>query len=118
MNNKLSQLKIKSLPFRQYFFAGIILNLALILGVLATQKFLPPVVPLFYGLAEGEEQLAPKIFLALPAAVSLLVLVINGLISLEIQDEFLKKALILAAIGSSFFAAITIIKIALLVGSF
>jgi len=118
LNNNLSQLEIKSLPFRQYFFAGIILNVVLILGVLATQKFLPPVVPLFYGLAEGEQQLAPKLFLALPAVVSLLILIVNSLISFKIQDEFLKRALILAAIGSSFFAAITIIKIAFLVGSF
>jgi len=118
LDNKLSQLEIKSLPFGQYFLGGILLSVALILGSLAVQKFLPPVVPLFYGLAEGEEQLAPKIFLSLPAVVSLLILLINGLISLKIQDEFLKKALVLAAIGSSFFAAITIVKIALLVGSF
>ncbi|MFZ5932567.1 MAG: hypothetical protein ACOYT7_00560 [Patescibacteria group bacterium] len=111
-------IEIKTLPFRTYVFASLLINFLTILGVLGVLSFLPPEVPLFYGLAEGEQQLVKSIFLVIPASLSFLIIVVNSLLSYLFADEFFKKVLVLAGIGTSFFAVITTLKIILLVGSF
>lgn len=103
---------------KQAKIASFLVNILIILSVILAQRFLPPEVPLFYGLAEGEDQLAPRLFLLIPSLASLVILTINSLISSRVEDIFIKKALILAAIGTTFFAAITTLKIMFLVGSF
>ncbi len=115
---KIGKFEVGALPFKNYAVASLFVNILIILLVILAQRFLPPEVPLFYGLAEGEDQLAPRLFLLIPSLASLVVLTINSLISSRVEDTFIKKALILAAIGTTFFAAITTLKIMFLVGSF
>ena len=115
---KIGKFEVSTLPFKNYAIASLFVNILIILSVILAQRFLPPEVPLFYGLAEGEDQLAPRLFLPIPSLASLVVLTINSLISSRVEDTFIKKALILAAIGTTFFAAITTLKIMFLVGSF
>ncbi|MBI4153603.1 hypothetical protein HY503_01225 [Candidatus Woesebacteria bacterium] len=103
---------------KQAKIAFSIVNILIILFALFAQRFLPPEVPLFYGLAEGTEQLAPRLFLLIPSSGSFVVLIANSLISSRVEDTFIKKALIFTAIGTTFFAAITTLKIIFLVGSF
>lgn len=103
---------------KQAKIASFVVNILIILLVLFAQRFLPPEVPLFYGLAEGEGQLAPRLFLLIPSSASFVVLIVNSLIASRVGNTFIKKALILAAIGTTFFAAITTLKIMFLVGSF
>jgi len=115
---KIGKFEVSTLPFKNYAVASLFVNILIILSVILAQRFLPTEVPLFYGLAEGEDQLAPRLFLLIPSLASLIILTINSLISSRVEDIFIKKALILAAIGTTFFAAITTLKIMFLVGSF
>jgi len=107
-----------SVPFRGYIWAALATNLAVILLVLSIRKFLPPQVPLLYGTAEGEGQLAPSLALAIPNLTALLITMVNLAISASTKDDFLKKTLVLTALAATFFASITTIKIVFLVGSF
>lgn len=118
MANNFSESNIKSLPFFPYVLVCLVLDIVCILAVIVSFSLLPPQVPLFYGLAKGAEQLAPRAFLVIPALASLLVLVINSAISLNVKDDFIKKVLILGAVTSTVFALTTTVKIMFLVGSF
>ncbi len=112
------KLGLADLPFRRLIVVCVILNAVLAGIVLLSQKFLPPVVPLFYGLAEGEDQLVKSFFLVIPALASLVIILINSLIALKIQEDFLKKIIIFGGVAGTFFAYITTLKIIFLVGSF
>lgn len=107
------------IPFKNYVYFSLFVIMATIAGVVASIIFrkLPPQVPLYYGLPEGEAQLAPALGLILPSLISLATLIVNTMICLFLEDEFLKKVLILTIIGVTFFTTITTIKIIFLVGS-
>ncbi len=106
------------IPFKDFVIASVFVNILMIVIVLLSQRWLPPQVPLFYGKPSGDEQLASSLALTLPSIVSLLILLIDVAFAVVLKDEFLRKTLILAAIVTTFFAAITTIKIIFLVGSF
>jgi hypothetical protein len=118
MQGKLGKFEVDKVPFKNYVLWATIANAVIAGGILLGQKFLPPEVPLFYGLAEGEAQLAPRILLVLPSSASIVILILNSFISSLIADEFIKKVIILGAIATALFAVVTTIKIAFLVGSF
>jgi hypothetical protein len=79
---------------------------------------LPPQIPLFYGLPETEERLAPSWMLLVPSLVSFLILLINASLSLFIEEEFSKKILVASSFTAALFSTITTLKIISLVGSF
>jgi uncharacterized membrane protein YozB (DUF420 family) len=108
----------RQLFFKNYVAASLITNLLVIVTVLVVGSFLPPQVPLLYGLAEGEEQLVPAWALIIPGLTAMIILTINVLISLKVEDDFLKKTLLLTAMVATFFSTITTLKIIFLVGSF
>lgn len=121
--DKLSRFKIDknllaSLPFYKWVYGSFVVNFVVILFVLGVQRWLPPQVPLFYGMAEGEGQLARSIYLFTPAIAAITVTVVNIFISLAVKDTFIKKTLIVAGLAATFLATITVIKIVFLVGSF
>jgi hypothetical protein len=104
-------------PFRKIFNIIIAINILAIIGIIFLQNKLPPEVPLFYGLPEGENQLVKTIFLTIPPIVTLFFSLVNLLISSFFKDKFVKEVLIYSLIFLSFFSLVTIIKIALLVGN-
>lgn len=107
------------IPYKNYVATSIFINLIIVVSILILRSsILPPQVPLFYGLAQGEEQLAPSAALTIPSLVSILILLINIAISFLFTDEFLKKTLVISGIATTFFSVITTLKIAFLVGSF
>lgn len=108
----------KKIPYLAILKAGFLVNFSVIVLTFLGQKYLPPQIPLFYGLAQGEEQLAASIWLFLPNSLALIFLVANGLVATLIDEEFMKKILVGAGIIATFFATITTLKIFLLVGSF
>lgn len=118
MRGKLGKFEVDRVPFKNYVLWAIIANALVAGAVILGQKLLPPEVPLFYGLAEGEAQLAPRILLVIPSSASIVILLVNSFISSLITDEFIKKVIILGAIATALFAVITSVKIAFLVGSF
>jgi hypothetical protein len=109
---------MQNAPFKNYLWVGVILNLVALAFVLLVQGRLPPQVPLFYGLPQGEEQLTKPIFLVLPALISLAIISINFLSSRFIKDDFLKKVLVVVGLATAVFAGITTFRIILLVGNF
>ena len=115
---KIDKNLLVGLPFRNFVYASFVVNLLLIVFVLAIQRWLPPQVPLFYGMAEGEGQLSRSIFLPIPALAAIGVTIVNIFISLGVKDTFIKKALIVAGLAATFLATITVVKIVFLVGSF
>lgn len=93
-------------------------NILLIILVFLVQNSLPPQIPLFYGQPQGEDQLAPKLFLILPPLVAILVSVINFILSRLIKDQFLDKIFLATTITATILATIAVVKIIALIGNF
>lgn len=107
--------KATLIKYSQISFLINVVNISL---VFALQKNLPPEVPLFFGLAKGEEQLTTKIGLIIPGVASLFTTLLNLFLSFLTDKDFLQKMLIFTALATSIISFITVIKIILLVGSF
>jgi hypothetical protein len=105
------------LPFKNIIIIFLFINLLIILLTFLLRNFIPPEVPIFYGMPEGEEQLVPGWGLAIPSIISRAILGLNCLIAFKIKDEFTKKVLVLGGLASTIFSIITIIKIFLIVNS-
>ena len=103
---------------KKIFLASFSISVLSILFALISQPFLPPQIPLFYGLPVGEEQLSSSPGLVIPGVVSLLILAVNFVLTKITQEDFLKKVLAIVTLVSSLFAIITTLKIIFLVGSF
>jgi len=108
----------RAFPFSRYVYSAVIINLISLLFVLFVQAFLPPQVPLFYGLPQGEEQLFSPPGLILPAVFSFLAILINYSLINYTKGDFLKKILAAACLATAILSAITTTKIAFLVGQF
>ncbi len=110
--------KLTPLPFKEYFIGSLILNLVIAVLVLVLRGMLPPVVPLFYGLPTGEEQLVSNYFLTIPSLIALFLTTINAFITKFFKDTFTHKVLIGLTVAITLLASITTIKIFFLVASF
>lgn len=108
---------LSTLPFLRLIKITLSINLFIILFILVLHKTLPPQIPLYYGLPEGEEQLAPVFFLTLPSILSIFILGLNIILGTWLKEDFLKKILIASSLPITFFSAITTLKIFFLVGS-
>lgn len=109
-------IKLKTLPLKEYFNASWILNLSVILFSLLLLKRLPPQIPIYYGLPQGEAQLSPSLGILIPSVLSLIFVSLNLFLISIIKDEFIKKILVISGLTTSVFASITVIKIIFLVG--
>jgi len=107
----------EKLPLKKLFVFSFFLSVITILLGLVAQIFLPPEIPLYYGLPQTSEQLAPTIFIILPSVLSIFITVINTIFSMKIHDNFLNKTLAFTSISVSILAMITTYKIIFLVGS-
>lgn len=106
------------LPFLGYIASSLVLNAVMVVAILLLGRYLPPEVPLFYGLAQGEEQLVHQWVLIIPSLVSLFIILLNSSLSLLIKNDFLKQVLVISGVLATFFSLVTTVKIILLVGSF
>lgn len=113
----LTQLKSAHLPLKSLFVISIIISVLFILLGLISQLILPPQIPLFYGLPKNNEQLAQSLFIVIPSLISLLITIINAIISINIDGIYLKKALAFASISVCLLSVIATYKIIFLVGS-
>lgn len=113
-----SQVRLERAPFKKLIYTSLVLNIVTIALVLLVKNRLPPEVPLFYGRPIGGEQLGTSISLTIPGLVSLFIVLMNLGIATFLEDDFLRKTLILAGVASVFFSTITTFKIVFLVGSF
>lgn len=108
----------KNIPYKGCVYFSVILNLVSIVLIFILKEFLPPVVPLFYGLPAGAEQLTPSLGLILAPISGFIIMAINIFISNLTHDAFLKKTLIISSAFISLLLAIAVTKIVLLVGFF
>ncbi len=108
----------KKLPLKGAIYVSLGTNLVLTVFILIIRNYLPPVVPLFYGLPSGQSQLAPTLQLLMVPLVSVVITVLNIFIVSLLRDVFYKKALIISGVLISFLGAVTVIKIVFLVGFF
>ncbi len=104
--------------FQKLAVFTITFNLVVALLVLLFQNTLPPVVPLLYGLPVSSAQLAPSLALVIPPLVAAFLGVLNLMTVKATKDKFLEKLLAGLSIAITALAAITVIKIFLLVGHF
>lgn len=116
--NKKIGTKITNVPFMSLVWVSLAIGVCNILLVLIIKFKLPPEVPLYYGLAEGSEQLSQTLGLTIPGAISIGVTLVNYLIAFLTKNKFLQKIVITTAFCVSFLSIITVVKIVLLVGSF
>jgi hypothetical protein len=115
---KKTENSIASIPLKKVLYVSFALTLISISAVLVFQQSLPPEVPLFYGLPEGDGQLTSSKGLVIPSLLSLAILAVNTTVSFFTKNAFLKKTLIIAVFATSFFLTVTTFKILFLVGSF
>lgn len=116
--NKKSKFFVKSIPLVKFLYAAFILGLLNIITTLLLKNFLPPEVPLYYGLAKSQEQLTTSFGLITPGAITLGVTILNTFLAYILGSDFLKKILVLSAFSVSIISFIATIEIIFLVGSF
>ena len=110
---------VANIPFSKALVASLGMNGLIVVLYLVFVNYLPPVVPLYYGAADGEAQLANRSAIIIPALTSLTITIINLILTKTvIKNDFAKKVLILGAIGTTVLTTITTLKIIMLVGSF
>jgi len=108
----------QKIPFLKLVYSSIIVNLVVIILVLVLKNRIPPEVPLFYGLADGEDQLTKNVWLIIDPAVSLTVVLINVYLVSLVTNDLLKKTLIITGFCVTIFSLVTLVQIVLLVGYF
>lgn len=115
---KRSREQIENLPFKKFIYVFLLLNIFTLVFIFVVISKLPPQVPLYYGLARSEAQLGTPSSLVIPCLFSLVALLINIVIASFIENDFLRKTLIIAGFAGILLSTITVIKIVFLVGSF
>jgi len=110
--------KFEKLPYFKLAIFSLFICFGVIILSLISRFFLPPKIPILFGLPQTDKQLAPSFFIILPSAIAILITIINALLAINIKSIFLKKALMFATISVSMLATITTLKVIFLVGSF
>ena len=83
-------LSFQRTPLVKLLRLSFILSLVNIVVVLLIKNFLPPQIPLYYGLAEGQEQLSGTLGLVVPGILSLSLTSVNTIIMFFVKDNFIK----------------------------
>lgn len=114
---KKSKNPLDRLPLSKWAGATIIFGVVISGLSLLALLVLPPEIPLYYGAGEPRNQIAPAWKIVFPSVIALLGSTINFLLALVITNDFLKKTLVVTSISISILAALTTLKIFLLVAS-
>ncbi len=115
MKKKLTEKFVAFSVFPKITLPAVLVNLIVISLIVIFKHRLPPVVPLFYGLPTGEGQLASNLFLILPPAVALIILLTNNFLAHLVKDSFLQKILICAGLTITILSLVTCVRIFFLV---
>ena len=91
-------LSFQRTPLVKLLRLSFILSLVNIVVVLLIKNFLPPQIPLYYGLAEGQEQLSGTLGLVVPGILSLSLTSVNTIIMFFVKDNFIKQTLIISSL--------------------
>lgn len=105
------QFNLKNIPFIRVISFFLLLNVISVILIIIFSKYLPPQVPLNYGLPRGERQLTQPTLLILPVLLSSFFILLNSVFSLIIKPSFLKNVLIISGVFVSVLSLITVIRI-------
>lgn len=108
----------EKLPLKRVILASLIINVSILILSLVAQIILPPIVPMFFGLPQTEEQLVPSILIGLPQIVSIVFILINTLISINIDGQYIKKMLAFTSLSLTILSTVATLKVIFLVGTF
>lgn len=109
--------RFEKLPLKSLFVISVITNTIFILISFVSQLLLPPVIPLFYGLPKNAEQLAASLFIVVPSVIAIVFTIINAMISIKVEGQYLKRTLAFASISITLLSVVATYKIIFLVGS-
>lgn len=109
---------LKSFPHSKITISLVIFNLLLIASVFLLKNALPPVIPIYFGMPTGSQQLGPSYALSLPPLASLIVTLIDSIIITLSDDKFLQKTLLAISFVTTFLSTFAFVRIFMLVGSF
>ncbi|KKP47600.1 MAG: hypothetical protein UR39_C0003G0005 [Candidatus Woesebacteria bacterium GW2011_GWA1_33_30] len=109
--------RFERLPLFKLIVAIVITNLSVILIGLLARIILPPEIPIFFGLPQTEEQLAPALFITIPPTISLIFVLINSTMAIHIESFYIKKSLAFGSLAITLLSTIAAFKIIFLVGS-
>ncbi len=109
---------LKDLLYKKYIYLSFTVIAVSLLSILIFRDFLPPLVPLFYGRPVGQAQLVGTLGLLIAPLVALIITLTNLFFARLVEDNFLKKVLVLSSSFISLLSLITILKIVFLVGFF
>ncbi|HLE49203.1 MAG TPA: hypothetical protein VI819_04220 [Patescibacteria group bacterium] len=115
---EIKTVKLSKLPFITLTFSFLLANIIVIIGVLLFQKNLPPEIPLNYGLPRSTKQLAMPLEIIIPLIISLLIIIINNILAMITENNYLKRVLIIASYFTTIMSIITVVKIVFLIGIF
>src|SRR3989344_3421884 len=102
------------LPLSRIYLISLSLGLVTMVLPLLLRNFIPPEVPLFYGAAQGQDQITGRLGLIIPGLCAITVTLLNTGFALLIKNKFLQQTLLMATILVSTLSLITILKIILL----
>lgn len=108
----------KNLPYKGCIYFSFALNIIVVIVYFLLKNLLPPVVPLFYGLPGGAEQLVPSLEILIAPTIGIFITIVNITVSNITNDIFVKRMLIVSSAATSLLLTFTVIKIILLVGFF
>lgn len=78
---------------------------------------MPPVIPIYYGLPSGTDQLGPAVALAYLPLTSLIITLVSAVFIYLLKDAFLQKILIVVSILATILSSFAYYKVVLLVGN-
>lgn len=109
--------RFERLPFFKLIVISLITGLVIIGLGLLSKFILPPQIPIFFGFPQTEEQLAPSLSIIIPPIISLIFVLINSIIAINIENGYVKKSLAFGSLVITLLSTIAVIKIIFLVGS-
>src|SRR3989344_1326972 len=84
---KKGETSLAKIPLKKVVYTCIALISISLISVFIFQHNLPPEIPLFYGLAEGSEQLSSSFGLVIPSMLSFVVLIINLFLTFFVENN-------------------------------
>lgn len=101
---------------KKIFYVAIILAVANLVFQLFATYFLPPEIPLLYGMPEGEQQLINSSSFYFSATAGIGIVLLNFLLTKLSQNGFFHYSMAISSVCINLFIFITGIKIFTLVG--
>jgi len=109
--------RFEKLPLKNLIIFSLATNLLFLLIAGLSTFILPPEIPLFYGLPKTSEQLVKSFLITIPSLITFILTIINSVIAINIEGQYLKKALAFVTILLTVLNIVTTYKIIALVGS-